>query len=724
RYSYDLKGNRTTDASYDPSSVLTRTVAFSYDLRNHLASITSAGNLTTIVNDAVGNLLSESPNADGVNRTTTHQYDALNHLIRTIFADGGTATYSYDVNDRQTVVTTPNNLTTQYSVDDLGNRLSETSPDRGTIRYTYDAAGNVLTQTDARAQVTSYTYDALNRVATRQSSAAFTKPAFYNYDSCYRGRLCTINDGAMPVMSFGYDGLGRMIYESDNYAALNSQFSYSPGGRLTSITDNSGRTVNYTYDFQNSGSANVGHVVQVSTTFNGTTTVLASNITYYPFGPVAAFGFGNGESYQAQFDNAYRPTVRSDGLYAESITNYDAADNILARTAPGAQSFTYDPLNRLTQGTDNSSGSFGTLAYVYDLNGNRQSVTHNGTPTNYVYSPAGSDWLSQAGSDSRVFNPDGSTASTTSLGSLNYDGYGDLTGVAGATYAYDPFGRRNWKNVGSTWTAFAYGPSGELLYEAGVTNTMSYVYLNGAPLARIDNNSQIYYYHDDHLGSPQAMTNSTGALVWKASYDPFGNATVTTQTITNNLRLPGQYFDSETGLYYNGARYYDPRVGRYISSDPIGLVGGLNTYAYVLNDPLFFIDPAGLARRIKYDIQVIQTTIEVKGPSASNLGASFKRTNHWLLYVDVPDCFVELDRRQKDFDIGPLFSPEPGWSIDKKLGPTTQLELVNRFVREIEYIYGPKPGDECCKGKETWGGYTYEGGRDDLLDKIMKWFLQ
>ncbi|MHB8715769.1 MAG: RHS repeat-associated core domain-containing protein [Sulfuricaulis sp.] len=213
--------------------------------------------------------------------------------------------------------------------------------------------------------------------------------------------------------------------------------------------------------------------------------------------------------------------------------------------------------------------------------------------TNYVYSPTSSDWLSQAGSDSRVLNPDGSTASTTSLGSLNYDGYGDLTGVAGATYAYDSFGRRNWKNVGSTWTAFAYGPGGELLYEAGVTNTTSYVYLNGAPLARIDNNNQIYYYHDDHLGSPQAMTNSTGAMVWQASYEPFGNATVTTSTVTNNLRLPGQYFDSETGFYYNNARYYDPKIGRYISSDPIGLGGGLNTYLYARANPLRYLDPSG-----------------------------------------------------------------------------------------------------------------------------------
>lgn len=88
--------------------------------------------------------------------------------------------------------------------------------------------------------------------------------------------------------------------------------------------------------------------------------------------------------------------------------------------------------------------------------------------------------------------------------------------------------------MGSTWTSFAYGPHGELLYETDGTNTKSYVYLNGVPVARIDNNSQIYYYHDDHLGSPQAMTDTTGTTVWKASYEPFGNATVTTQTVSNH----------------------------------------------------------------------------------------------------------------------------------------------------------------------------------------------
>jgi RHS repeat-associated protein len=90
------------------------------------------------------------------------------------------------------------------------------------------------------------------------------------------------------------------------------------------------------------------------------------------------------------------------------------------------------------------------------------------------------------------------------------------------------------------------------------------------------------------------MTDTGGNAVWKALYEPFGKATVTLQTITNNVRLAGQYFDQETGLHYNWHRYYDPKVGRYISSDPIGLRGGLNTYVYVRNNPLRYTDPLGL----------------------------------------------------------------------------------------------------------------------------------
>jgi len=102
-----------------------------------------------------------------------------------------------------------------------------------------------------------------------------------------------------------------------------------------------------------------------------------------------------------------------------------------------------------------------------------------------------------------------------------------------------------------------------------------------------------YYYHTDHLGTPQVMTDRDQAVVWQASYDPFGQASLSTEVIDNDLRLPGQYFDAESGLFYNWFRYYDPAIGKYITSDPIGLGGGLNTYGYVAGNPIRFVDPTG-----------------------------------------------------------------------------------------------------------------------------------
>jgi RHS repeat-associated protein len=122
------------------------------------------------------------------------------------------------------------------------------------------------------------------------------------------------------------------------------------------------------------------------------------------------------------------------------------------------------------------------------------------------------------------------------------------------------------------------------------------VWLDGRPLAWIDNDAQIYYYHVDHLGTPWAMTNQAGTVVWKANYEPFGKATVTVNTVENNPRLLGQYFDRETGMQYNYFRGYDPTTGRYIEADPIGLQGGMNLYAYVEGNLLSYVDPNGLTK--------------------------------------------------------------------------------------------------------------------------------
>ncbi|ENW35389.1 hypothetical protein F922_02387 [Acinetobacter baumannii NIPH 201] len=115
----------------------------------------------------------------------------------------------------------------------------------------------------------------------------------------------------------------------------------------------------------------------------------------------------------------------------------------------------------------------------------------------------------------------------------------------------------------------------------------------------------VWFYHCDHLGTPQEMTDHTGAVIWKAEYKAWGeckaervksNFFENSEIISNNIRFQGQYFDEETGLHYNRYRYYSPYVGCFISKDPIGLLGGDNVYAYAPN-PVSWIDPLGLVKK-------------------------------------------------------------------------------------------------------------------------------
>ena len=104
----------------------------------------------------------------------------------------------------------------------------------------------------------------------------------------------------------------------------------------------------------------------------------------------------------------------------------------------------------------------------------------------------------------------------------------------------------------------------------------------------------IFYLHNDHLGTPRVVTDQQRDVKWRADYMPFGETVIHTEEVTMPLRMPGQYYDSETGLHYNYYRDYDPTLGRYIQSDPIGLRAGLNTYIYAYQNPFTWIDPYGL----------------------------------------------------------------------------------------------------------------------------------
>ena len=166
-------------------------------------------------------------------------------------------------------------------------------------------------------------------------------------------------------------------------------------------------------------------------------------------------------------------------------------------------------------------------------------------------------------------------------------------------FFYDPQNQRFSKTVGSDATYYVYS-NGKLLgeYDDSGALLVEYVYLNGRPLAQVVqgvSTEEITYFHVDHQGTPRVGTDSTGASVWTWSYlgNAFGDI-APTGTATVNLRFAGQYYDSESELFYNWNRYYDPATGRYVSSDPIGLAGGLNTFAYAGANPALYTDPEGL----------------------------------------------------------------------------------------------------------------------------------
>ena len=140
-----------------------------------------------------------------------------------------------------------------------------------------------------------------------------------------------------------------------------------------------------------------------------------------------------------------------------------------------------------------------------------------------------------------------------------------------------------------------------LLTESAENRYRTYLYEPDSfhPLAMLDGEGPLkaapFYYHLDHLGTPQELTDYSGEIMWSAKYRAYGNlAALDVAEIDNPLRFQGQYFDAETGLHYNRHRYYNPGTGRFLTPDPIKLAGGLNSYQYVPN-PTGWVDPLGLS---------------------------------------------------------------------------------------------------------------------------------
>ena len=686
-YTLDNAGDVVKTQILDASGSVNYTHSDLYDSLARLYQDIGAVNQTaTDTRDAHNNLTSyEDPRTD----ITTYGYDALNRLIQVTAADGGVTQYGYDGLDQITSVTDPLTQTTQYTKDAFGDTLKTVSPDTGTTTYTYDADGNVLTRTDAQGNTTTYQYDALNRLVSKSSSLSGTPKYTYHYDGSTNGigKLYYIHENGKFSSYFSYDSQGRLNYRLDTNPEETrfnwSTYTYRPGGALASITYATGGVVKYQYDAE-------GRVDGVTYTPPNSTTALtlASNFVYHPFGGPQSYYFGNNTMYLESLNQDYRPEVVINGPYAKA-PSYDPAGDVifLGDIDNTTQSFTYDPVGRLLTATNTEPSSYGSLAYTYDKNGNRQSATQNGTTIPYTYSPKGSNWLYQAGGEYRLKNTDGNTAFGTTPGFLGYDGYERLNQSSnqGTTYAYDGLGERLEKTVNGNVTTFGYDPQGRLIFEEDPAgNTHAYVWMDGKLLARIDNGTTIYYIHTDALGTVHAMTDASGNVVWRAHYTPFGQAIIVKQTITNNLRQPGQYYDQETGLAYNLNRDYDASLGRYVQADPLGLAAGDNPYLYVNGNPLSYTDPTG------------------KNPVL--IGAGIAVVTAGIVYGVTPGTPQEKLSAVADFFTGfgiavapEFFAPEEGASLVARLGglifgTSTDAALDAKTVGQVVTPNAPKGG--------------------------------
>ena len=490
--------------------------------------------------------------------------------------------------DNLKTLTDPKDQSTQYAHDALGRVTVETRPLGGQTTYAYTAAGQLRKRTDARGVRTEYAYDALGRVSTVSSYApGQTEPGrvvSLGYDRL--GRLTSYTDGQTSGL-LAYDALGRKTAETVNYGpfsrtntytwAANGQlsgftgpdgqaqtFAYDTAGRLTAIGLGSHMATIDAYTWTAPGSMTLPGGVKRNYGHDGFLRLIAQNATDPADNPVLNHAY----QYNDRGNMARKATEHGDYAYA-----YDILDRLITSQNPGLpdESFTYDKVgNRLSAGDTIGPWSYNAnnellgvdaATYRYDDHGNLIEKTQPGKTLTFAYDL-----------DNRLSEVKENSAAL-------------------ATYGYDPFGRRIWKEVHGQRTYFHYSDQG-LVAELDATGALlkSYGYKPGSPWGTdplyVRQGGKNHWYLTDHLGTPQQVVAENGAVVWQAQYEVFGNAEVDAgSSIINNLRFPGQYYDSETGLYYNWNRYYDPETGRYTQTDPIGFDGGdVNLYGYAKNN--------------------------------------------------------------------------------------------------------------------------------------------
>ena len=585
--------------------------------------------------NGLGNVTGTIEHGENTVRTTNLNYDALNRVSDVVDALGSETHFSYALHGAIAQVTDANNAVTRYQYNGFGDTIELISADTGKLIYYYDSAGNKiksvsgeagLSDLQRQATATHFKYDLINRLIEIDYPGE-KEDVRYQYDQTESlhekgiGQLTQIVDGS-GVIRYGYDNLGNIITDqrrftlNDKTQTYTLRYQYTAGNKIAGVTYPNGQKLNYHY--------NHDRLKAITVAIDHRQNTLVDQLEYQAFGAASRWQYGN-QLWQSK-------TVDSDGRIQsvqlqgredlwQQHYQYDLFDTMtgIKNAAGDGRQFNYDAMARLIAERDSMNDN--EQRYSYDAVGNRlnKTVSSSSVQVNTSYQPH-SNRIQTYGDTEVLLSASGNTLVESSPTSDRRHVYNRQNQIVATyqnfelkgSYAYNALGQRSHKmtptDAGLVHTVFHYGLSGQLLAETkidtitGQQTYKNYFWLNRKPIALFDSASEqpLSYIHTDHLNTPRLATNSEQSIVWRWQSDAFGvgNAELDPdgdgQQVNINLRFAGQYFDEESELFYNYHRYYDPNTGRYNQSDPIGLGGGVNSYAYVSNNPLSNTDPLGL----------------------------------------------------------------------------------------------------------------------------------
>ncbi|WP_245749905.1 RHS repeat-associated core domain-containing protein [Marinobacter zhejiangensis] len=535
---------------------------------------------------------------DEQGRETRFEYGNNLHLLtRRINPDGSELKYRYD-HHRFLLTHIENERGEQYRIDYYPNGLvrEETAFDGHSTGYEYDLNGHLLAKAEYGLgrevlQTTSYERDTLGQLLKKTLPDG--REIQYRYDA--DGKLLGVDDGKWPL-AFEYDNAGVLKAEHQGWATFH--YRYDDYDRLAGMVLPDGQTLGYQRD---AAGLLAGIDLNGQPLSRHRLSAMGDEIERVQGDLISAYVYDD----QGRLTQHRLHQQRVKDIVAQRDYQYDPNGNLKAiqDSRKGLREYVYDPMDRLV-------GVRGDLyeQLIHDPAGNLLEQVQGASSDNkanvrgnrllfqgdshYHYDDFGNLIEERRGKDQKLVTR------------YAYDCEHRLTEVTlpdGKTvrYDYDAFGRRIAKDDGLRRTEFLWQGDRLIAEECG-DQYRTYLYEPDSfrPLALIDGHgpeqARVYYYHLDHLGTPQELTNAQGHLVWSVTYRAYGNVLKQqVAEIDNPLRFQGQYHDPETGLHYNRHRYYNPTTGRFLTPDPIGLAGGLNNYQYVPN-PTGWVDPLGL----------------------------------------------------------------------------------------------------------------------------------